>query len=616
MERKQVVVIMALAIAALTWRMGAMQQTADRPEIILATSDGKRVPIDIPEAKLFGYIGDMISDYNLEKGDASKEVFTLQISQDVFQRLINDIPWVKSVRNDPTYENNTPEERAVLAALALPKFVYSDTGIREAFENLKAAYYLRSPELVERYARMIADMLLDPQSLELLHRNNPDHIAFIQSIEPLQSSQTKVYDEKTYAQLRNMGAMHTYARLIYKYIPHEEWLLHSKYSHAKWGIVSDDIIGVFAPNGQMFITQAKDLALSNQSLALLWDLGRQGVKPAVYPHSGVVKQSMFSPDNKTLLTVAGKTVNIISLSDVPGGDKALELNDPVASALWAPTGTAIITAAGRNGQLWKANTCAPIGRPFQNQDTLCVAEFSPKNDKFMTVSQEGIIQMWSGSEAGKLLYTKRLPEAVRDASFSLDGTKVGVVCGGNKIIILDARSGEILCTLPHNKKAGRLFSSDGNKVVTAMDAEVSIRNSNDGNPLRVFKCPVDLAIISPDGTKLLIIAGTTGRIWDAQTGALLSDAVSLDKGICSAAFSPDSSKLLIADKSDMAAIWVCNVISFDQALLYAMIEWAKKNRRPGVASGPWAAGVIKTFDPVYQKAIKEACSSGKKCVIQ
>lgn len=620
MERKLGI---AFATAALAWHAQAMEHVAgkeNRPEIILMMSDGKRVHVDIPEAKLFGYIEDAVSDYNLEKGNLIKDAFPLKVSTDVFKRLIKDVSWLKKVRYDPGMQDKTREERAELAAIALPKSSYSAQGLRETFENLKAAHYLRTPELVERYARMVADMLVAPQSLELLYRNDQEYIAFIQSIEPLEQSPMSQCTKEAYGENRRLGALHTFAKLIYKYIPHERWILQSQFSHDDFGIVSDDLVGEFAPNSQMFITKTKE------GLALICDIYAK--EPyGQCEHQGLVRRSMFSPDNTKLLAVKGGTVNIFTLSDRPRLLKALQLQHPVRSALWSPTGETLVTAAGNSGQIWDAQNWQPVGNPLQHRGPLYIASFSP-NGHVMTASQDGVIQIWD-AKGEPILYinpqrsdNQQLLE-IRAAVLSPDGSKIGVACADNMIRLLDASNGNRLFDpLPHTRLNTNMFSWDGETFVTFADSEAYVRNANNGKILQTFKheASVDLAIISPDGSKVLTISASVGRIWDVQNGALLSDVLKLGDVACTASFSPDCSKILITDKGGVAWVWTSlPASSFDQALLLEMIDWAKKHRRRLLpSSAQWAAQVLRTFGPAEERSIKKMYSikDGKACVIQ
>ena len=167
---KKIITIALLAVSFLVWRMGAMQQeaaAAEPDQIILKTSDNKEISMSQADAKFFRMILEGIDILG-----SGKPISLPNVTEIVLRRLIADMPWVKRVLLE-RQANETEEQSAERAARAFPKSDFSVDGIRNVLENLKAADYLGCLELRERYARIIAGMLISEGSLVLLYKNDP-----------------------------------------------------------------------------------------------------------------------------------------------------------------------------------------------------------------------------------------------------------------------------------------------------------------------------------------------------------------------------------------------------------------------------------------------------------
>eukprot|EP01048_Picozoa_sp_COSAG05_P019263 COSAG05_NODE_2972_length_2450_cov_68.754573_1_plen_651_part_10 len=164
-------------------------------------------------------------------------------------------------------------------------------------------------------------------------------------------------------------------------------------------------------------------------------------------------------------------------------------------------------------------------------------------------------------------------DAVSSASFSPDGTKVVSGSGDQTVRIWDAVTGECEQTLEGHSDyvLSASFSPDGTKVVscsgddfaillgTESDKTVRIWDAVTGEceqTLEGHSRGVTSASFSPDGTK--VVSGSndeTVRLWDAVTGECEQTLEGHSAGVMSASFSPDGTKVVSGSNDETVRIW-------------------------------------------------------------
>src|SRR5579872_2809406 len=105
MERKKIIIVAALAVGIVAWRMGAMQGEQGQM-IALVTNDGKKTSIAKDRAMLFGTVKDLMEDLPDET-----EIPVKIETQAALQAVINDLEWVMQVRSQQ--RPNETEQQAV-----------------------------------------------------------------------------------------------------------------------------------------------------------------------------------------------------------------------------------------------------------------------------------------------------------------------------------------------------------------------------------------------------------------------------------------------------------------------------------------------------------------------
>jgi dipeptidyl aminopeptidase/acylaminoacyl peptidase len=103
------------------------------------------------------------------------------------------------------------------------------------------------------------------------------------------------------------------------------------------------------------------------------------------------------------------------------------------------------------------------------------------------------------------------------------------------------------------------FSPDGKRIVTASDKTTRIWDAQTGklltDPMK-HDGAVLSAQFSPDGKRIVTASSDkTARIWDAQTGKPLTDPMKHDDAVLSAQFSPNGKRIVTTSKDKTARIW-------------------------------------------------------------
>lgn len=188
-------------------------------------------------------------------------------------------------------------------------------------------------------------------------------------------------------------------------------------------------------------------------------------------------------------------------------------------------GKRLLTAGGDQARVWDAQTYKPVTPPLRHEDgqKLYLAALSPDGKLVLTVA-DNEAWVWDAAK-GRRLSVLRHEEKVRSASFSPDGTKVLTAGDDRTARVWNAAAGKPLFDLPHQRPVlFAAFSPDGQRLFTL-----------EHDPKKSF---------GPGEREK-----TSGHLWDARTGTLVSD-INVDPDTEQtrgpAAFSADGKKLVTA----------------------------------------------------------------------
>ncbi len=218
-------------------------------------------------------------------------------------------------------------------------------------------------------------------------------------------------------------------------------------------------------------------------------------------------------------------------SGQPGGEAMLH-GDAIASAVYRPDGTRILTAsADHTARQWDAATGKPIGEALRHDGAVVAAVYSPDGTRILTASADRTARQWDAATGKPLGATMRQDDPFTSASYNRDGTRILTVCAGQ-----DGPD-----------------PSNVNGTIRQWDAATG---KPLGEPIRQAGRIVGAAY-GPDGASILACCGDISqkksvhalRVWEAATGRLLTET-DYPQGTPHLVYSPDAKRLLVFAPQD------------------------------------------------------------------
>jgi WD40 repeat protein len=326
----------------------------------------------------------------------------------------------------------------------------------------------------------------------------------------------------------------------------------------------------------------KPTAISSKNGTLaVWDIASARVVRKLDGESSIGAVA-FSPDGRSVaaglgcgLCTAARGDMSMRVWDVASGKPRLTMETPgswVSDVAFNPEGSRIAGTVGKDVRIWDADTGKLINYLSGHSDSISAATFSPDGTLFATAADDHTVRIWntehgsmsrSATSLATLLgHSKSLLTSV---AFSSDSANLLVASQSGEVRIWNAATlGG--CLIPNRGVNSIAVSPDGGSVVSVNFFENVIRlwDSVSGKKLRAWE-QNDLyhgsqaqgspLAFSPNGLQIASGSSKGVRLWDAKSGAALSNLQGHTAAVIALAFAPTGAYLASGSQDKTVRLW-------------------------------------------------------------
>ena len=367
----------------------------------------------------------------------------------------------------------------------------------------------------------------------------------------------------------------------------------------------------FSPDGKYLASGSEDTTIT------IWDMDkREALTRSLRGHKRRVTAVDFSPDRNTI--ISGSEDENIHIWDVNSGEvlRKIICKNKVFSITSSPDGLFILAGGEEWMNMWNVMDAMAAPKVFQVDGYIWRTSFSLDGSRFVSgsgvFSTSDMIRIWDASwsmretkttfkEQQEIASISLSPSGNFIASGSYEGSDEGsiylwnVLTGGlvrkiklsygiipltfspinEQLIAFGSVSGvwgvqlwdvtdNVLVTIGDHERSitSIAFSPSNEKLVASgsLDATIRIWNIKRRqlavNPLKGHNNSISAIAYSPDGTRL--ISGSddkTVRIWNSETGQLLSTLSGHSSDVNSVAYSFDGSRIVSGSDDKTIIVW-------------------------------------------------------------
>lgn len=322
---------------------------------------------------------------------------------------------------------------------------------------------------------------------------------------------------------------------------------------------------LFSPDGKRILTASDD------GTARVWDAQTGKTITGPLKHNGRVWSANFSPDGKRIVTISSDCT--ARVWDAQTGEPltgSLITGEICYSAEFSADGTLIMTSSQRK-QVWDAKSGKPLTGLLEKaakftpdgKRIMVVTEGGIERVWDPRSAQPLIEPLSHGREMSIMPW--------RSASFSPDGTRIVTASDDGSARVWDSQSGRLLIKLLQLGSCSAEFSPDGKRIVTSDDGAARVWDAQSGKPLidlMIHNDPVESAHFSPDekikyrqvtsahfspdGKRIVTASGDgTALVWNAQSGEALAEPMQHGSPVGWVQFSPNGQRIVTSSRGVM-----------------------------------------------------------------
>lgn len=303
------------------------------------------------------------------------------------------------------------------------------------------------------------------------------------------------------------------------------------HSERLWG-------AAFGPEEKVILTAAgkeANMDISFDSTARVWDASTGRELMALRGHASYVHSATLSSDGKRILTSSRDAT--AKVWDAKTGRPLFQVTNihPFLGASFSPDGSRMIAALrgphDNQVRIWNGNTGRVTDRLVGHQQTINSVVYSPNGQWILTGSGDNTARIWDARTGEQKHVLRGHRSAVNDAVFGTNNDVVLTSSSDATVRLWETKNGREFKRFNHPGPVIRAtVNSDRKRVLSHWwdrdgDARYAILwNAETETEIQRFKFrPVSsVAIFSPDGTRVLATTDPTS-LWDAHTGKLIQE---------------------------------------------------------------------------------------------
>jgi WD40 repeat protein len=249
---------------------------------------------------------------------------------------------------------------------------------------------------------------------------------------------------------------------------------------------------------------------------------------------------------------------------VPGKQAGVEITNVRADPEGAMSadGTRVIEVSGPAARIHELRTGHLVKTPLVHGDVVQLGALSPDGRLAVTAVRDRTARVWTTAAGAPVLPPLRHGQRVTQARFNDDGSRLLTVSADGAARAWDLSWHEPAPALvPMASKGPSVISSDGTWTARVDEAgAVRVHDAPSGTVRHgpwSLGPPVNHLVAAPDARRLLVVADTTARVWDALTGVPLTPLWT-DVGFRvpqQYVFTPDSSRVALLGPTGRLRVW-------------------------------------------------------------